>query len=166
MGIPIKTLISRTKKITLFASVFCGTLLLADVNFVLARKLRLHSLVAPMSFSALLHLAKSRWWWDGRFVDFIMLSPLIIELDGWGCVWDKKNIPIYWRVTQAQAEKLKQRRRQQWRRRSTYCRLSWVLMYDLKLRQGRRGGLFARQSRFCQEFVLRQGLVAWKFFYQ
>ena len=50
MGIPIKTIISRTKKITLFASVFCGTLLLADVNFVLARKLRLHSLLAPMSF--------------------------------------------------------------------------------------------------------------------
>ena len=37
-----------------------------------------------------------------------------------------------------------------------HCRVSWVLMYDLKLKPG--AVWFARQSGFCQEFVLRQGL--------
>ena len=79
--------ISQTKKITLFASVFCGTLLLlADVNFVLERKLRLrrrsHVLLSE-------HLADASS--AGRFVDFITLSPIDHREDA----GDKKNIYIY-----------------------------------------------------------------------
>ena len=74
MGIPIKTMISRTKKITLFASVFCGAVLLvADVNFVLVCKLRLHR-----RSHVLLHTAlpppphRFFIWWEIRRFHYVI----------------------------------------------------------------------------------------------
>ena len=87
MGIPIKTMISRTKKITLFASVFCGALLLADVNFVLARKLRLHRRSHVLLRTALPHRFFI-WWEIRRFHYVIPIDHRIGQEDA----RDKKNI--------------------------------------------------------------------------
>ena len=127
MGIPIKTMISRTKKITLFASVFCGVVLLVtDVNFVLVCKLRLHR-----RSHVLLHTALPPpphrffiWWEIRRFHYVIPIDHRIRQEDA----RDKKNIYRYIsasREIEAEGGML-----------PPPASLSWVLMYDLKPMSG------------------------------
>ena len=92
------------------------------------------------------------WWEIRRFHYAIPIDHRIGREDA----RDKKNMVCRYVLHWCKQRNWSRGRRAAMAPPTRHCRVSWVLMYDLKLKPG--AVWFARQSGFCQEFVLRQGL--------